>query len=146
MSVLKRKTRGVIASTSPAHVNRYENMTEEERDAFRAKVKRFHDKYQSETLANAESHGNAWTKEEDDYMLSTNDTIEQMARHLGRTFYAVKARLARIEIMLTLNGEISYRESGTRDYMGLFDAKRTRILCACAADVGEDHQDWCPDA
>ena len=145
MSVLKRKTRGVN-NGSPAHINRYENMTDAEREAFRGRVKRFHDKYQSETLANAESHGNAWTKEEDDYMLSTDDTIEQMALHLGRTFYAVKGRLARIEIMLTLNGEITYRDSDTRDYLGIFDTKPVRILCACAADVGDDHQDWCPDA
>ena len=146
MSVLKRKAKGIVNGT-PTEINRYEQMTEEEREAVKNKVKRFHDKYQSETLANAESHGNAWTREEDDYMLSTNDTIEQMARHLGRTFYAVKGRLTRIEIMLTMNGEISYRESDTHDYLGLFaGTKRTRILCACAADVGEDHQDWCPDA
>ena len=146
MSVLKRKAKGIVNGT-PTEINRYEQMTEEEREAVKNKVKRFHDKYQSETLANAESHGNAWTKEEDDYMLSTDDTIEQMALHLGRTFYAVKGRLARIEIMLAMNGEISYRESDTRDYLGLFeDTKRTRILCACAADVGEDHEDWCPDA
>ena len=145
MSVLKRKTKGVV-NGAPTEINRYEQLTEEERDAFRAKVRQYLKKYQSDSQATAESHGKAWTKEEDDYLMSTDDTIDQMARHLGRTFYAVKGRLTRIELMLTLNGEISYRESDTRDYLGLFDAKRTRILCACAADVGEDHQDWCPDA
>ena len=145
MSVLKRKTKGIVKGV-PTEVSRYEKMAEEEREEFKATVRQYLNKYQSDSQATAESHGNAWTKEEDDYMLSTDDTIEQMARHLGRTFYAVKARLARIEIMLTMNGEISYRESDTHDYLGLFDAKRTRILCACAADVGEDHQDWCPDA
>lgn len=145
MSVLKRKTKGVVKG-SQTRVNRYETMTEEERDAFKAKVRQYLNKYQSDSQATAESHGKAWTREEDDYMLSTDDTIEQMARHLGRTFYAVKGRLDRIEIMLAMNGEISYSESDTHDYLGLFDAKPARILCACAADVGEDHQDWCPDA
>ena len=145
MSVLKRKTKGIVKGV-PTEVSRYEKMAEEEREEFKATVRQYLNKYQSDSQATAESHGNAWTKEEDDYMLSTDDTIEQMARHLGRTFYAVKGRLTRIDIMLTMNGGITYHESETHDYLGLFDAKRTRILCACAADVGEDHQDWCPDA
>ena len=145
MSVLKRKAKGIVKGV-PTEVSRYEKMTEEEREEFKATVRQYLSKYQSDSQATAESHGKAWTKEEDDYMLSTDDTLDQMARHLGRTFYAVKGRLTRIELMLTMNGEISYRESDTHDYLGLFDAKRTRILCACAADVGEDHQDWCPDA
>jgi len=72
------------------HVNKY-------RDSMREASRRYRNKKKEEgIMSKAHSRYNFWKEDEIKYILSSEDSLEQMAIRLGRTICSVQKKLERI--------------------------------------------------
>jgi hypothetical protein len=89
---------------------------------------------QARSLVHAWNDGTPWTAADDQVLRDHPElTILQLARRVHRTYWSVEGRRKRLGLV---------DQHAPREHVLPTD----RILCPCGADVGEDHESWCPEA
>lgn len=83
----------------PARRGRNAEMSDEERHARTVRSHRRQERKQRQSLRTATEYGRRWSQEETEYLLANPDGLSHpgLAHHLGRSLYAVKAKLAKLE-------------------------------------------------
>jgi hypothetical protein len=121
----------------------WDKLTDERRAELMAVATRNIARYQENSLEHAVNGKQRWEEEEDLFLLTTELSLADAAIELGRTFYACATRHAKLLELIRHGRSPEYQEL-IADL--IVATKPQRILCACGADIGDEHEGWCPSA
>lgn len=112
----------------------YQQMTDAERERFKAAVRAKQAEYELATkMAGTPRNDEPWTTDEDMLLLESPLTTLDLALQFGRSWHRTSKRRTVVR---------REHKGFTRDY-GIVVTKPHKVLCACGSD-DDDHMSWCP--
>lgn len=116
--------------------------TEDQRSRHRAATADYKHGAQDATRTKANRRHQRWTRDEDQYILLSDETIRDKALSLNRTFYSVLHRQGYLVRLLRENKVPEYDSIFTTRSSDSSKSAKTQPHCQCAT-IDTVHEDWC---